>query len=201
MTNRAGTGRLDAQGSATEQVSHRAGRSTPPAPRPSAVPVGTARRRGRPATRPRRPVKGITPAQLPTADSLSTLSVGQAITAVGYGANQVTNGPGGHTYIYDDVRMRSTGSLDAVNPSWLRVSQNPATGDAGACYGDSGGPNFLGTTDVIAATTITGDAICRATNVVYRLDTESARTFLSQAECDRPADALARAGHDCRFTS
>src|SRR5215217_2612281 len=56
----------------------------------------------------------------------------------------------------------------------------PSTGDGGTCYGDSGGPNFLGTTDVIAATTITGDAVCRSTNVDYRLDTESARAFLSQ---------------------
>jgi hypothetical protein len=38
----------------------------------------------------------------------------------------------------------------------------------------------LGTTDIVAATTITGDAICRSTNVTYRLDTPSARTFLGQ---------------------
>jgi hypothetical protein len=30
----------------------------------------------------------------------------------------------------------------------------------------------------VAATTITGDAVCRSTNVDYRLDTTSARTFL-----------------------
>src|SRR5919112_2232697 len=127
-----------------------------------------------------RPVKGITPALLPEADSLAALSAGQPITAVGYGAYEVTNGPGGHAFLYNDVRMQATGSLNAVNPSWLRISQNPATGDAGACYGDSGGPNFVGTTDVIAAITITGDAVCRATNVAYRLDTESAREFLGQ---------------------
>jgi hypothetical protein len=33
---------------------------------------------------------------------------------------------------------------------------------------------------VIASITITGDAVCRSTNVTYRLDTESARAFLSQ---------------------
>ena len=127
-----------------------------------------------------RAVRGITPALLPEADSLATLTAGQPITAVGYGAYEVTNGPGGHAFLYDDVRMQGTGSLNAVNPSWLRISQNPATGDAGACYGDSGGPNFVGTTDIIGAITITGDAICRATNVAYRLDTESAREFLGQ---------------------
>jgi Trypsin len=126
------------------------------------------------------PVAGITPARLPEAGSLSGVSAGQPITAVGYGAYRVTMGAGGATFWYDDVRMRSTGSLNAVTKSWLRISQNPATGDGGACYGDSGGPNFLGTTDIVAAITITGDAVCRATNVAYRLDTESARAFLGQ---------------------
>ena len=32
---------------------------------------------------------------------------------------------------------------------------------------------------LMAAITITGDEVCRATNVVYRLDTASARQFLS----------------------
>lgn len=125
-------------------------------------------------------VKAITPAKLPTAGSLSNLSGSQQFTSVGYGAYEVTNGPGGHQYLYDDVRMVATGTLNSINPAWLRISMNPSTGNGGTCYGDSGGPNFLGTTNVIAATTITGDAVCRSTNVDYRLDTSSARTFLSQ---------------------
>jgi hypothetical protein len=127
-----------------------------------------------------KPVKGITPATLPEAGSLSDLSGSQTFTSVGYGAYEVTNGPGGHRYLYDDVRMVATGTLNSVTPSWLRISMNPATGNGGTCYGDSGGPNFLENTDVIAAITVTGDAICRSTNVDYRLDTESARAFLGQ---------------------
>jgi secreted trypsin-like serine protease len=126
------------------------------------------------------PVRGITPAQLPEEGSLDDLSGGQRFTSVGYGAFEVTNGPGGHQFLYDDVRNRATGTLNAVNPAWLRISMNAATGNGGTCYGDSGGPNFLGTSNVIAGITITGDAVCRATNVVYRLDTESARAFLAQ---------------------
>jgi len=127
-----------------------------------------------------KPVKGIAPATLPAAGLLSGLSGSQTFTSVGYGAYEVTNGPGGHQYLYDDVRMVATGTLNSVTPSWLRISMNPATGNGGTCYGDSGGPNFLGDTGVIAAITITGDAICRSTNVDYRLDTESARAFLGQ---------------------
>jgi V8-like Glu-specific endopeptidase len=127
-----------------------------------------------------RAVKGITPAKLPTLNSLSGLSATQQFTSVGYGAYEVTNEPGGHQYLYDDVRMVATGTLNATNKTWLRISMNPSTGNGGTCYGDSGGPNFLGTTNIVAATTITGDAVCRSTNVDYRLDTEVARAFLGQ---------------------
>jgi Trypsin len=100
-----------------------------------------------------------------------------------YGAQSVTidHGPSFH---YADVRYVATGGLLAVTPSWLRISMNPARGDGGGCYGDSGGPNFSGAgdseTDIVAAITITGDAMCRATNVTYSLDTPSARAFLGQ---------------------
>jgi hypothetical protein len=122
----------------------------------------------------------LTPAKLPAAGSLSNLSADQTFTSVGYGAYEVTNQPGGHAYLYDDVRNVAVGTLNSTNASWLRISMNPSTGNGGTCYGDSGGPNFLGSSDVIAATTITGDAVCRSTNVDYRLDTPSARGFLRQ---------------------
>jgi hypothetical protein len=130
-----------------------------------------------------RAVTGITPARLPAAGSLSSLGVGTRFTSVGYGAQSVTidHGP---TFHYADVRFVATGGLLAVNPSWLRISMNPARGDGGTCFGDSGGPNFLGAgadeTNIVAATTITGDLMCRATNVDYRMDTPSARAFLGQ---------------------
>lgn len=127
-----------------------------------------------------KPIKGIMPAQLPAAGSLGGLAGNQQFTSVGYGAYEVTNQPGGHRYLYNDVRGVATGTLNSISPSWLRISMNPATGNGGTCYGDSGGPNFLGTTNIVAATTITGDAVCRSTNTVYRMDTPSARAFLRQ---------------------
>jgi hypothetical protein len=129
-------------------------------------------------------VPGITPAKLPALGQLDALAQGDAITPVGYGAQSVTMGKGGATFHYADIRYRTVGTVNAMTKAWLRASMNPSTGDGGTCYGDSGGPNFLGggsgETDVIAATTITGDTVCRATNVDYRLDTKSARDFLGQ---------------------
>jgi hypothetical protein len=130
-----------------------------------------------------KPVKGIAPARLPTAGSLGSLSAGARFTSVGYGAQSVTidQGP---TFHYADVRYVATGGLNALNPAWLRISMNPARGNGGTRYGDSGGPNFLGAgageTNIVAGTTITGDSMCRATNVDYRMDTASARAFLGQ---------------------
>ena len=131
-----------------------------------------------------KPVSNLTPARLPRAGELDGLKVNQKFTVVGYGGQEPVNQPGGPVIAYLDTREFSTASLNSVNPAWLRLSQNPATGDGGACYGDSGGPNFLGAgaseTNLVAGTTITGDALCKSTNVIYRTDTASARNFLAQ---------------------
>jgi V8-like Glu-specific endopeptidase len=125
----------------------------------------------------------IAPAQLPAAGSNDNLPPNQQFTSVGYGTLSAQNGPGGQTFPIDDTRNYAVGTLNTVTNSWLRISQNASTGNGGTCYGDSGGPNFLGAgsseTRIIAASTITGDTPCRSTNVDYRLDTPSARSFLA----------------------
>jgi hypothetical protein len=131
-----------------------------------------------------KPVKGIQPALLPKAGSLDGLTGSQQFTSVGYGAQSVSSGPGGHRFNYADIRYVAVGTLNSETQTWLRASQNASTGNGGTCYGDSGGPNFLGAgateTRIVAGTTITGDFYCRSTNVDYRLDTPSARAFLGQ---------------------
>ena len=126
-----------------------------------------------------KPVRGITPAQLPTSHQFDNLSPSQQFTSVGYGGQEPVNQPGGPVIGYLDTREYAVGTLNSVNPAWLRISQNQATGNGGTCYGDSGGPNFVGAgsteTNDIAGITITGDALCKSTNAIYRLDTESAR--------------------------
>ena len=131
------------------------------------------------------PIRGITPAALPSAGLFDRLALnGRKFTAVGYGIHEVKVGGGPPTADFTNDRWRSVSEFNALNPYWLRLSQNDATGDSGTCYGDSGGPNFLGAgadeTSIIAALTVTGDYYCNATNVTYRLDTSSARAFLGQ---------------------
>jgi secreted trypsin-like serine protease len=131
-----------------------------------------------------KPIRGIASAQFPTLGQFDQLAHDQQFTAVGYGGQEAINQPGGPVIGYLDTREYAVSTLNAINPTWLRLSQNPATDNGGTCYGDSGGPNFLGAgtteTNIIAGITITGDALCKSTNVIYRLDTSSARTFLSR---------------------
>jgi secreted trypsin-like serine protease len=124
---------------------------------------------------------GLTPAQLPPAGFLNGLKAAgtltsQTITAVGYGTVREDKTHGPAAFFFDGVRRFVLQSPLNLEPSWLLVSMQPSTGNGGTCYGDSGGPHFLGS--MIVATTITGDAMCRATDKDYRLDTASARGFL-----------------------
>ena len=81
--------------------------------------------------------------------------------------------------MYDPVRRVATQSYLNLQQQWLFMSANPATGDGGTCYGDSGGPHFIGDSDQIVSLTITGDTVCRALEATLRLDTDSARRFLA----------------------
>jgi hypothetical protein len=133
--------------------------------------------------------RGITPATLPSAGLLDALLAAGVLksatfTAVGYGIQDRVTG-GGTPFFTDRnpiPRMYAFSSFNSLGPGYLRLSQNPATGNGGTCYGDSGGPNFLPVAGqlVLVAATVTGDNVCRSTNVDYRLDTKSARTFLSK---------------------
>jgi secreted trypsin-like serine protease len=73
-------------------------------------------------------------------------------------------------------------SFLSLQKAWLTLNMNPSTGSGGTCYGDSGGPHFLGgvSSKLIVSVTVTGDAMCRATDTTYRIDTPWARDFLEQ---------------------
>ena len=128
---------------------------------------------------------GITPAQLPTAGLLDQLKTShqlgsQTFTAVGYGTVREDKTGGPHAFFFDGIRRYALQSALNLEKAWLLLSMNPSTGSGGTCYGDSGGPHFLGgvESNLIVSITITGDAMCRATDKTYRLDTAAARDFL-----------------------
>ncbi len=129
------------------------------------------------------PVADITPATLPPANMLDEMqSAGelkdQQFVVVGYGTVRDDKTGAPPVLFLDGIRRYTTGTFNALTSSWLKISANPATGDGGTCRGDSGSPYFLGDSNMIVSVTSGGDAACRAMDWTYRLDTESARSFL-----------------------
>jgi Trypsin len=127
------------------------------------------------------PAVGITPAQLPAANLLDQLDLrSETFTAVGYGTVREIKQKGPNAFFFDAVRRYVEQTFLSLHASWLMLDTNPSTGSGGTCYGDSGGPHFLGgpSSNLEVSITVTGDTACRATDTTYRLDTPSARDFL-----------------------
>jgi hypothetical protein len=125
---------------------------------------------------------------LPTLNSLDALAThrGQQntyFTAVGYGAQVSRPVQSNAPQPYYGARFVAYPKLDQINAPGMTgdfsmiLSNNAATG--GTCFGDSGGPNFLGSTSEIAAVTSYGLNInCGGTGGVFRLDRANALSFV-----------------------
>jgi len=112
-------------------------------------------------------VSGVTPFALPTAAALDAPGIpSQTFTNVGYGYSD-------RTFTFDGFRRWSTSSFTGLKPTELRLTDK----DGGVCFGDSGGPRLVG--NVVVAVTSTGNKNCTGQSISYRLDTPSARAFLS----------------------
>lgn len=89
-----------------------------------------------------------------------------------------------NSFLPGSRRKLAEQTINSVTKAWVTFSMNPSTGNGGTCYGDSGGPHFLGgkndVNKTIVSITVTGDRYCRSTDKTYRLDTPNARDFLDE---------------------
>jgi hypothetical protein len=113
---------------------------------------------------------------LPSLDQLDSLKVNSktTFTAVGYGLQQSFPDAAAWKDVALKTRMFATPQLVQINGGIvgdfsLLLSNNANTG--GTCFGDSGGPNFVGSSNVLAGVTSFGlNRTCAGTGGVYRLD-------------------------------
>jgi trypsin len=117
---------------------------------------------------------------LPQLDQLDRLTKkrgkknGVTFTAVGYGLQKAFPEPADWKDVGERIRMVAKPKLLQINNGStgdfsLVLSNNPQTG--GTCFGDSGGPNFIGDSNVIAGVTSFGkNWTCSGTGGVYRVD-------------------------------
>jgi hypothetical protein len=118
--------------------------------------------------------------KLPTVNQLDALDHGSAttFTAVGYGLQRINP-----VFIQADlIRMFAEPHLIQINTGFtgnfsLLLSNNASTG--GTCFGDSGGPDYLGSSNVIAGVTSFGlNNNCAGTGGVFRLDRQNVLDFV-----------------------
>jgi V8-like Glu-specific endopeptidase len=123
---------------------------------------------------------------LPRANQLDVLQprASTTFTAVGYGLQRVNNNPNNLQLESQKIRMLAHPSLLQINtgftgPQSLLLSNNAHTG--GTCFGDSGGPNFLGNSMVVAGVTSFGlNGSCGGTGGVFRVDRPAVLSFINQ---------------------
>lgn len=123
--------------------------------------------------------------ELPGVDSLDKLKTrrgkqNQTFTSVGYGLQRINP-----VFVQADrVRYVANPRLIQINvPGFtgdfsMLLSNNHSTG--GTCFGDSGGPNFLGDSNVVAGVTSFGiNGNCAGTGGVFRMDRANVQDFIT----------------------
>jgi secreted trypsin-like serine protease len=108
----------------------------------------------------------------------------QTFTAVGYGLQQSFPDPASFLAHNSRTRYVAYPHLIQINVPGLTggfsllLSNNAHTG--GTCFGDSGGPNFLGDSNVVAGVTSFGlNGNCAGTGGVFRMDRQNVLDFVN----------------------
>jgi secreted trypsin-like serine protease len=128
-------------------------------------------------------VEDVTPGVLPPENLLEQMKASgmlknQAFVNVGYGATVDFKG-NPPTLTRDGLRRFSTSPYSNLTSNHLGLLGNhDATGGGGICFGDSGGPHFLGDSNMIMSVTSAVDAVCRTLDMSQRVDIPSVLAFL-----------------------
>jgi hypothetical protein len=122
-------------------------------------------------------------AALPEVGFVDTLEMGTQVDIVGYGVQERVVGGGPPFWIGTFTRYyapsRLVASNNRISDEFLKLSANPAQGKGGTCFGDSGGPDLLGDTNIVlGVNSFVTNGNCSGVTYSQRVDTPEILEFI-----------------------
>ena len=122
-------------------------------------------------------------AALPEEGFVETLDMGTWVDIVGYGVQQRAVGGGPPVWLGTLTRYYAPSQLVAsenrISDMFIKLTANPAQGKGGTCFGDSGGPDLLGGTNIIlGVNSFVTNGNCAGVTYSQRVDIPEVMEFI-----------------------
>jgi hypothetical protein len=123
-------------------------------------------------------------AALPTVGLVDTLPMNTAVDVVGYGVQGFVRGGGRPGQVFLFTRYVALTELVQSNNvqsvEFIKLTANPSQGTGGICFGDSGGPDLLGGTNIVlAVNSYVTNGNCAGVTYSNRVDLQEVLDFIN----------------------
>jgi hypothetical protein len=123
-------------------------------------------------------------AALPAAGLVDTMAMKARVDIVGYGVQGFVRGGGQPQQIFTAIRFFAPSELiqsnNAASDEFIKLTANPSQGTGGVCFGDSGGPDLVGGSNIVlAVNSYVTNGNCAGVTYSQRVDLPDMLAFIN----------------------